>query len=174
MFVSCACLFSLPLVPVPADVPSGTSRSKRGMCREALHRRKSRLSRATSLTIVWFKSSSPPPPHPAQIARFFVKRQRRASPHVVPLLYQDIYSLNIKTIYTRNIWILMLYSAFHMLGMNVDNSGNAKCFNLCLKLCSIYIIRVPNVMSRFTETVMIILNQWDNRLGDKYKWVNMW
>ncbi len=33
----------------------------------------------------------------------------------------------------------MLYSAFHMLGMNVNNLGNAKCFNLCLKLCSIYI-----------------------------------
>ncbi len=32
MFVSCMCLFSLPLVPVPADVPSGTSPSKRGMC----------------------------------------------------------------------------------------------------------------------------------------------
>ncbi len=32
LFVSCGCLFSLPLVPVPADVPSGTSPSQRGMC----------------------------------------------------------------------------------------------------------------------------------------------
>ncbi len=32
MFVSCMCLFSLPLVPVPDDVPSGTSPSQRGMC----------------------------------------------------------------------------------------------------------------------------------------------
>ncbi len=32
LFVSCVCLFSLPLVPVPADVPSGTSPSQRGMC----------------------------------------------------------------------------------------------------------------------------------------------
>ncbi len=32
MFVSCMCLFSLPLVPVPAEVPSGTSPSQRGMC----------------------------------------------------------------------------------------------------------------------------------------------
>ncbi len=46
-------------------------------------------------------------------------------------------ALNIKTIYSRNIWILMLYSAFHMLGVNVNYLGNVKCFNLCLKLCSI-------------------------------------
>ncbi len=30
--VSCVCPFSLPLVPVPEDVPSGTSPRKRGMC----------------------------------------------------------------------------------------------------------------------------------------------
>ncbi len=30
--VSCVCPFSLPLVPVPEDVPSGTSPHKRGMC----------------------------------------------------------------------------------------------------------------------------------------------
>ncbi len=42
MFGYCVCLFSLPLVPVPADVPSGTSPSKRGMCRESSHRMKSR------------------------------------------------------------------------------------------------------------------------------------
>ncbi len=32
MFVSCMCLFSLPLVPGPDDVPSGTSPSQRGIC----------------------------------------------------------------------------------------------------------------------------------------------
>ncbi len=36
MFVSCMCLFSLPLVPVPAEVPSGTSPSQRGMCNATL------------------------------------------------------------------------------------------------------------------------------------------
>ncbi len=46
-------------------------------------------------------------------------------------------ALNIKTIYARNIWILMLYSAFYMVGVNVNYLGNVKCFNLCLKLCSI-------------------------------------
>ncbi len=33
LFLSCVCLLSLPLIPVPADVPSGTSQSQRGMCR---------------------------------------------------------------------------------------------------------------------------------------------
>ncbi len=36
--MSCVCLFSLPLVPVPADVPSGTSLSQRGfvaLCEQA-------------------------------------------------------------------------------------------------------------------------------------------
>ncbi len=37
----------------------------------------------------------------------------------------------------------------------------------------LYVCCVPNVVSGFTETVMIILNQWDNRLGDNYKWVNV-
>ncbi len=32
LYVSCVFLFSLPLVPVPVDVPSGTSPSQRGMC----------------------------------------------------------------------------------------------------------------------------------------------
>ncbi len=32
VFASCVCPFSLPLVPVPEDVPSGTSPHKRGMC----------------------------------------------------------------------------------------------------------------------------------------------
>ncbi len=36
------------------------------------------------------------------------------------------YSLNIKTIYARNIWILMLYSAFHMLDVNVNYLGNVE------------------------------------------------
>ncbi len=31
-FVSCMCLFFLPLVPGPADAPSGTSPSQRGIC----------------------------------------------------------------------------------------------------------------------------------------------
>ncbi len=56
-------------------------------------------------------------------------------------------ALNIKTIYVRNIWILMLYSAFHMLGVNVNY---LECgmffFYLCLKLCSIYILGLPNVV----------------------------
>ncbi len=33
LFVSCGCLFFLPLVPVPTDVTSGTSPSQRGKCR---------------------------------------------------------------------------------------------------------------------------------------------
>ncbi len=32
IFVSCMCLFSLTRVSVPAEVPSGTSPSQRGMC----------------------------------------------------------------------------------------------------------------------------------------------
>ncbi len=39
-------------------------------------------------------------------------------------------ALNIKTIYARNIWILMLYSAFHMLNVNYLECG--MLFNLCL------------------------------------------
>ncbi len=31
----------------------------------------------------------------------------------------------------------MLYSAFHRLGVNMNDLGNVKCFNLCLKRCSI-------------------------------------
>ncbi len=42
--------------------------------------------------------------------------------------------------------------------------------NLCLNWV-VYICCVPNVVSGFTETVMIILNQWDNSLGDNlYKY----
>ncbi len=39
--------------------------------------------------------------------------------------------------------------------------------------CVVYALCVPNVVFIFTETVMIILNQWYNRLGDNYKWVNV-
>ncbi len=74
-------------------------------------------------------------------------------------------ALNIKTIYSRNIWILMLCAAFHMLGVNVNYLGNVKCFNLCLKLCSICTL-CAKIVFRFIGTVMIILNQWYNRFGD--------
>ncbi len=57
MFVSCMCLFFLPLVPVPDDVPSGTSPSKGGCVvprrREDTHRK---FNPATDMNY----SSSPP------------------------------------------------------------------------------------------------------------------
>ncbi len=34
LFVSCVCLFSLPLVPVPADVHTGNLTEQRGMCND--------------------------------------------------------------------------------------------------------------------------------------------
>ncbi len=38
LFVSCVCLFSLPLVPVPADVHNGNLTEQRGMCRTSLNK----------------------------------------------------------------------------------------------------------------------------------------
>ncbi len=67
-----------------------------------------------------------PPPQAAQIARFLSKNKEEPVHMFLPLLPQDIYSINIKTIYTRNIWILMLYSAFHMLDVNVNYLGNVE------------------------------------------------
>ncbi len=136
MFMPCMCLFSLSLVPVPADVPSGTSPSQRGMCNatSAGSQLSLQVTRCQLKKRCLYKA--PPPPRSANRA-LFVKRQRRASPHVVPLLPQDIYSLNIKIIYTRNIWRLMLYSAFHMLDVNVNYLGNVEWFLSCALNCSI-------------------------------------
>ncbi len=44
---------------------------------------------------------------------------------------------------------------------------------ICALNCVVYVLCVPNVVFRFIETVMIILNQWYNRFGDNYKWVNV-
>ncbi len=38
LFVSCVCMFSLPLVPVPADVHNGNLTEQRGMCRTSLNK----------------------------------------------------------------------------------------------------------------------------------------
>ncbi len=69
---------------------------------------------------------APPPPHPAPSTRFFVGEQRNSI--YLEDFQKTLMALNIKTIYSRNIWILMLYSAFHMLGMNVNYLGNVEGF----------------------------------------------
>ncbi len=77
-------------------------------------------------------------------ARAFSRRRTKGNLQRISRI--TLMALNIKTIYTRNIWILMLYSAFHRLGVNV-NYLECFFFNLCLKLCSIYIqyiLDVPN------------------------------
>ncbi len=48
-------------------------------------------------------------------------------------------ALNIKTIYARNIWILILYSAFHMLGVNVNYLECGMFFLICALNCVVYI-----------------------------------
>ncbi len=55
--------------------------------------------------------------------------------------------------------------------MNVNYLGNVKCFNLCLKLGSVHMLCAK--CGVWIHRNMIILNQWDNRLGDNYKWVNV-
>ncbi len=66
MFVFCMCLFSLPLVPVPADVPSGTSPSKRGMCNAT----SAGIQLSLQVTKCQLKNrrlyKAPPPPSSAQ------------------------------------------------------------------------------------------------------------
>ncbi len=65
MFVSCMCLFSLPLVPVPAEVPSGTSPSQRGMCNATSAR--SQLSlQVTRCQLKKQRLYKAPPPSSAQ------------------------------------------------------------------------------------------------------------
>ncbi len=48
-------------------------------------------------------------------------------------------ALNIKTIYARNIWILMLYSAFHMLGGKCELFKMWNVFFICALNCVLYI-----------------------------------
>ncbi len=76
----------------------------------------------------------------------FIKRKARTFSHrrtkgnLQRISRIILMALNIKTIYARNIWILMLYSAFHRLGVKVNYLESGMfVFNLCLKLCSIYI-----------------------------------
>ncbi len=115
MFVSCMCLFSLPLVPVPADVPTGTSPSKRGMCNAT----SAGIQLSLQVTRCQLKNrrlyKAPPPPHQRKSARFLsVTEQRKllfCFPQGTPKLacscmQKDIHSFHsswtIKTIYSRN------------------------------------------------------------------------
>ncbi len=80
-------------------------------------------------------------------------------------------ALNIETVDSKkqyiyiNVVLCLSYAC-----VNVNYLGNVL---ICALNWVVYVCCVPNVVSGFTETVMIILNQWDNRLGDNYKWVNM-
>ncbi len=57
MFVSCMCLFFLPLVPVPDDVPSGTSPSKGGCV--VPRRREDTYRKCNPATDINYSSSPP-------------------------------------------------------------------------------------------------------------------
>ncbi len=113
MFVFCMCLFSLPLVPVPADVPSGTSPSKRGMCNAT----SAGIQLSLQVTKCQLKNrrlyKAPPPPLISAKARDFFRsqnkgnyfsvshREHRNSP--VPVCKKTfIHVMTIKTIYSRN------------------------------------------------------------------------
>ncbi len=117
MFVSCMCLFSLPLVPVPAEVPSGTSPSQRGMCNAMLagSRLSLQVTRCQLKNRRLYKAPPPPPPpHQCKSARFLsVTEQRKLlfcfSSHReywnsrVPVCKKTFFHfMTIKTIYSRN------------------------------------------------------------------------
>ncbi len=57
-----------------------------------------------------------------------------------------------------------------MLGVNLNYLRNVLIRALN---CVVYVLCVPNVVFRLIEIFLIILNQWYNRFGDNYKWVNM-
>ncbi len=57
-------------------------------------------------------------------ARAFSRRRTKGDLQMISR--KTLMALNIKTIYSRNIWILMLYSDFHMLDVNVNYLGNVE------------------------------------------------
>ncbi len=100
MFVSCMCLFSLPLVPVPAEVPSGTSPSQRGICNAM----SAGIQLSLQVTRCQLKNQrlykALPPPHQRKSARFLsVTEQRKLTWRISK---RHIYFMTIKTIYSRN------------------------------------------------------------------------
>ncbi len=114
MFVSCMCLFFLPLVPGPW----------RGSIREHHQAQGGYVTyvgrNSTGSTIhqkggSW-KNQQPakaPPPPQRKSARFLSITEQR---NVMWTFLKDIRSFHdFQNIHTRNIWILMLYSFSHML-----------------------------------------------------------
>ncbi len=51
LFVSCVCLLSLPLVPVPADVRNGNLTEQRGLC-SAVERKTKQIISTQHLQVI--------------------------------------------------------------------------------------------------------------------------
>ncbi len=112
MFVSCMCLFSLPLVPVPADVPSEHHQAKGGMCRERCLQNSTPLGslitfmyhviNTNQLKATFCLNISPSPLLIQQTARFF-KEDKGEPIHMWFLCCTETvsYSLDIKTVYSK-------------------------------------------------------------------------
>ncbi len=112
MFVSCMCLFSLPLVPVSAEIPSGTSPSQRGMCNAT----SAGIQLSLQVTRCQLKNrhlyKAPPPLISAKARAFFRSRNkgnyfsashREHRNSRVPVCKKTfIHFMTIKTTYSRN------------------------------------------------------------------------
>ncbi len=65
--------------------------------------------------------------------------RRRTKGNLQRISRITLMALNIKTIYPRNIWMLMLYSAIHRLGVNVNYLECGMFFLICALNCVEYI-----------------------------------
>ncbi len=67
---------------------------------------------------------------------------RRTKGNLQRISRTTLMALNIKTTSARNIWILMLYSAFHRLGVNANCLEFGMFFLICALNCVAYIYLV--------------------------------